>query len=136
MSMSVRTILIVDDEPAQRQLMGGILRHEAYAVLEACDYAEALAVDQRHHGEIDLVLIDLSLPGRNGYELFQALRAREPWLRVLFVSGNAGAALRRFFDELASDVHFLPKPFTPAELLEHVQSVLAAPDPSPGRTSV
>lgn len=129
MSMSQRTILIVDDEAAQRDLMRGILQLEAYAVLEASDYDDALAVQQRHLGEIDLLLLDLSLPGGNGYDLSNALLVREPHLKVLFVSGHAGAELRKFFAVPVTDVHFLEKPFQPAELLEHVKSVLESADP-------
>ncbi len=135
MSMSSRTILVVDDEAAQRDLIRGILHLEAYTVLEAADYDEALAVQQRHLGEIDVLLSDLSLPGRNGYDLSKALLAREPHLKVIFVSGHAGAELRKFFDVPVTDVHFLEKPFQPAELLGHVKSVLESADPFAGSAS-
>src|ERR1700683_2752046 len=109
MSMSNRTILVIDDEPEQRALVRKILRPEAYTVLEASDYDDALAVQQTHLGEVALVLIDVSLPGRNGYDVSKALRANEPHLKVLFVSGYAGAELCRFFDMPVTDVHFLRK---------------------------
>jgi two-component system cell cycle sensor histidine kinase/response regulator CckA len=135
MSMSRRTILVVDDEEPQRALMRGILHQEAYGVLEASDYRDALAVQQRHLGEIDLLLIDLSLPGGNGYDLSKALRAVEPHLRVIFVSGHAGAELRKFFDAPVTDIHFLQKPFRPAALLMRVKSVLESADPLAGSVS-
>jgi two-component system cell cycle sensor histidine kinase/response regulator CckA len=135
MSMSSRTILVVDDEAAQRELMRRILHREAYSVLEASDYAEALAVQEAHLGEIDLLLIDLSLPGRSGYDLSKALLAREPHLRVLFVSAHAGAELRKFFDAPLPDVHFLGKPFEAAVLLGRVKSVLELADPFADSTS-
>ena len=112
MSMSNRTILVVDDEETQRHLMLSILRPE-YTVLEASDHEDALAVQEIHLGEIDLVLIDVSLPGGYGYDLSKALFAIEPHLRALFVSGQAGAEVCRFFDMLVTDVHFCKSRFNP-----------------------
>ncbi|HTX35093.1 MAG TPA: response regulator [Bryobacteraceae bacterium] len=127
--MSRRTVLIVDDEAAQRDLMRGILQQESWSVLEASDYQEALAVQQQHPGEIAVLVIDLRLPGGNGFDLSKSLLAREPHLKVLFVSGQAGAELRRFLDVTVPEVHFLQKPFQPPELLEHVKAVLESAGP-------
>jgi CheY-like chemotaxis protein len=135
MSMSQRTVLVVDDEKSQRGLMRDILHPETYAVLEAADYDEALAVQNGHLGEIDLLLIDLSLPGRNGYDLSKALLAIEPHLTVLFVSGYAGAELCKSFDIPVTDVHFLQKPFPPAELLWRVKLLLESAGPLAGNIS-
>jgi DNA-binding response OmpR family regulator len=135
MSMSSKTILVIDDEPEQRDLVRAILRPEAYTILEASDYNDALAVQAAHLGEIDLAMIDVSLPGRNGYELSKALLAIEPHLKALFVSGHAGAELCRFFGLQITDVHFLRKPVDPAELLGRVKFVLALADPLAGKAS-
>jgi CheY-like chemotaxis protein len=129
MSMSRRTVLIVDDESAQRALMRGMLLGEAYGVLEASDIPEALAVQESHLGDIDLALIDLILPGGSGYELSTALLAREPHMKALFMSGQAGAELRKFLDERVPEMHFLRKPFQAAELLERVKAILESSDP-------
>jgi DNA-binding response OmpR family regulator len=134
MSMS-KTILVIDDEPEQRDLVRTILRPDAYTILEASDYNDALAVQAAHLGEIDLAMIDVSLPGRNGYELSEALLAIEPRLKVLFVSGYAGAELCRFFGLPVTDVHFLQKPVDPAELLSRVRFVLALADSLAGKAS-
>jgi len=135
MSMSTRTILVVDDESAQRDLIRGILRQEAYAVLEASDYDEALTVQKQHPGEIDLLLIDLRLPGGDGYGLSIELLAIEPHLKVLFVSGNAGAELCKFFNMPVTDVHFLQKPFQSTQLLQRVKLILEEDDPLAGVAS-
>jgi len=135
MSMGLRTILVIDDEPDQRDLMRRILHLESYAVLEASDYDDALAVQAKHPGEVDLLLIDVSLPGRNGYELSRALLAIEPHLKVLFTSGHAGAELCKFFAIPETDVHFLPKPFRPADLLQRVKTALETADPFAGNAS-
>src|ERR1700683_181673 len=106
MSMSNRTILVIDDEPEQRALVRKILRPEAYTVLEASDYDDALAVQKTHFGEIDLVLLDLRLPGGHGYDLSKDLLAIEPRLKVLFISGLTGAEICKFFDMPMTDLQF------------------------------
>ena len=126
--LPLRTILIVDDEAAQRSLMRNTLQGDGYAILESSDYAEALAVHGRHPGAIDLLLVDVSLPGGNGYELAKAMLATEPDLKVLFVSGHAGAALCKFFDMETTDMHFLQKPFRVPDLLDRVRSVFESAD--------
>jgi DNA-binding NtrC family response regulator len=132
MSMSNPTILVVDDEAQQRNWMSDILDLDAYTVLEASDYDDALAVQANHPGEIDLLLIDVILPGGNGYNLGTAMLAIEPHLKVLFISGHAGAELCKFFDMPLPDVHFLQKPFEPADLRRRVKSTLASADPWAG----
>jgi DNA-binding NtrC family response regulator len=129
--VSNRTILVVDDEAAQRNMMRRTLQTAGYTVLESSDYAEALAVHQHHLGAIDLLLIDLSLPGGNGYELSKAMLALEPHLKVLFISGHAGAALCKFFEMEITDVHFLQKPFLAPDLVGRVRSVLETADLPP-----
>lgn len=132
MSMSNRTVLVVDDEAAQRRLIREILNTQAYTVLEAADYDDALAVQRKHLGAIDLLLIDLSLPGGSGYDLSKTLLSVEPHLKVLFVSGRAGAELCKFFEMQNRDMQFLQKPFQPAELLWRVKAALELTDPAAG----
>jgi DNA-binding NtrC family response regulator len=126
MSMNNRTVLVIDDEAEQRDLIRHMLRLDDYRVLEASDYDEALGVQANHLGEADVVLIDVRLPGGNGYELAKELLAIEPHLKVLFTSGHAGAELCRFFNMPVSDVHFLQKPLQLAELLGRLKLVLAS----------
>jgi len=118
------TILLVDDEAVQRNLMRQALQAEGYHVLESADYEEALVVHERHLGDIDLLLIDLRLPGGNGYELSRTMLTLEPHLKVLFISGHAGSALCKFFEMEVTDVHFLQKPFLAQDLVDRVRSVL------------
>lgn len=127
--MNLRTVLIVDDEPGQRKLMREILSGEGYGVLEASGYREAVEAQEKHLGEIDLLVIDLVLPGGNGYELFKALREREPRLKVLFVCGRTGSEVRRFLDAPLPDVYFLQKPLHAEELLERLKTVLDSAGP-------
>jgi DNA-binding response OmpR family regulator len=108
-----KTILVVDDEDAIRGLITLILRQEGYAVLEAADCEDAENIHRRHHGRIDLLLTDVSLPGPNGPELAAALRRSEPDLQVIFMSG---------LPEPDEDAPILRKPFGVAELLRQVKT--------------
>ena len=72
-----RPILVVDDDPALRELLRRTLEPEGYAVLEADDGRSALArIEERVPG---LILLDLMMPHMNGFELLAELRARPEW---------------------------------------------------------
>lgn len=116
-----RTILLVDDEAYQRERMSRALRAAGYVVVVASDYRTALARFQQHSGDIDMLVTDLALPGKNGYELAKALQAIQPKLKTLFASAQAGAELHRFYGMASSGEHFLPKPFRPAILVRRVR---------------
>jgi DNA-binding response OmpR family regulator len=124
MSKHNKTILLIDDEASAREFIHGILQVEGYNVLEAADFDEAMAIHQQHQGEIKMLLTDVSLPGKNGYELAQTLIQIDPKLKVVFTSGPAGAEVCKFYGMPTSDVHFLGKPFEAADLVQRVRQVL------------
>jgi DNA-binding NtrC family response regulator len=130
-----KTILLIDDETSQRTFMRRVLEDAGYNVLEGADYDEALVMHNQHRGKINVLLTDISLPGRNGYELAKALLAIDPGLNAIFVSGRAGAEACRFHGMAATDVHFLEKPFNAADLLQRVRRVLEAGGPYLTRTA-
>ncbi len=80
-------ILIVDDHPLMRDAMGGLLRQldPAVAIIEAGDCAAGLAT-AREHADINLVLLDLNLPGSRGFEALDAFRRVQPTLPVVILS--------------------------------------------------
>jgi DNA-binding response OmpR family regulator len=125
------TILLVDDEEADRGLMHGILARQGYEVLEAMDYSSAWIVFKNNRERITLLVTDVSLPSANGCELFKALIQDKPDLRVLFVSGFVGAEICRTYGVFTSELFFLRKPFRPEELLARVQAVLESSGPFP-----
>jgi DNA-binding response OmpR family regulator len=118
------TILVVDADPSLRQSIRATLRMEGYRVLEAADYQAAENVRHQHSGQIDLLLAAISLPGGNGYELARTLADAEPNLRVLFVSGEAGAKASQYQDSPWKELQTLTRPFKPANLLRRVNSIL------------
>ena len=81
------TILVVEDEPNQITLLRKVFEKEGYSVLTASESDTALAIFNGHRNEIALVLLDLGLPGTNGWMLFQKMRDIDPAVKVLFATG-------------------------------------------------
>jgi two-component system, cell cycle sensor histidine kinase and response regulator CckA len=112
------TILLVEDEPAVRQLFAQALTRAGYRVLEARNGQEALKVFDQHGDTVDLLLTDMRMPYMGGGELAQHLRARRRTLKLLCISGYPGA----MEPDLSAD--FLAKPFSRDALLNKVREVL------------
>jgi DNA-binding response OmpR family regulator len=132
--MSGITILLVDDEASQREQMGRALRASGYNVVAAGDYGTAMDSFQQSAGAIDMLVTDLALPGKNGYELGLTLRTLQPKLKVLFTSAQAGAELHRFYGMRSIDEQFLAKPFQLAEFLRRIRYLLERAEPIQGST--
>ncbi len=108
-------ILVVEDDDALRRLLTVTLERAGYHVLVASNGAEGVARFAAHRGEIQLVITDLMMPVMDGIEAIRAIRAIDPAMRFVAVSGLATSAQRQnALREGAS--HFLAKPFT-ADLL-------------------
>ncbi|HEX6534023.1 MAG TPA: ATP-binding protein [Gemmatimonadaceae bacterium] len=117
------TVLLVEDEDAVRRLARRILEEQGYAVLEARDGHDALAVVASHDGPLDLVLTDVVMPRMNGRALVEQLLAARPALRVLYMSGYTDdEIIRRGLHRAGTS--FLQKPFTADGLAEAVRAAL------------
>jgi CheY-like chemotaxis protein len=117
------TILLVEDNPGVKQMVGRILRERGYTVLDAEHPEEALAVSARHGDAIDLVLTDVVMPGMSGRRMVTQLRERVPGLRALFMSGYPSPAASA--DGAEQRESGLQKPFSPNALLDAVNTLLA-----------
>jgi CheY-like chemotaxis protein len=115
------TILLVEDEPAVRQLFATALTRAGYRVIEARNGQEALKVFDQHGEAIDLLLTDMRMPYMGGAELAQHLRGRRKTLKLICISGYQTTA------NPGLDADFLAKPFSREELLGKVREVLARP---------
>ena len=113
-------ILIVDDEPNIRHTVGYNLRREGYEVVEAADGEAALAAAAAQ--PLDLVVLDLMLPGVDGLEVCRRLRARGP-VPILMLTARADEVDRVVGLELGAD-DYLVKPFSMRELLARVKAIL------------
>jgi PAS domain S-box-containing protein len=114
-------ILVVDDEELVRNTTVRMVKSLGYDVLIAGSGEEALACADRHHGYIDALVCDVSMPGMDGPAVARELRRRRPGLRVLFVSGYSGAS----DDPLVTSTAFLGKPYTLSDLAAKLHQVLS-----------
>jgi PAS domain S-box-containing protein len=117
------TVLIVEDDSGVRALTTQVLRDGGWTVLEAEAPADALAIAASDSQPIDLLLTDVVLPGINGSDLAERLRALRPGLPVLFMSGYAPEEIVAS-GALPIGAQLLPKPFIPAALRERAAHTL------------
>jgi two-component system cell cycle sensor histidine kinase/response regulator CckA len=117
------TVLLVEDEDSVRVMAARILRQRGYTVLEAHNGTAALALVERHEGQIDLLLTDIVMPEMNGIELAERVIGLREGIRVLFMSGYAegGPGLGH------PGATLLHKPFRAAELLGTVRRLIDRP---------
>jgi CheY-like chemotaxis protein len=110
-------VLVVDDEPAIREILVETLTNSGYRVVTACDGSDALAVYDAHQLEVALVLTDISMPGLDGEALIAALRERDPRLPIVASSGLHRAEGLAAPGEVTQ---FLSKPYATTTLLQAV----------------
>jgi two-component system, cell cycle sensor histidine kinase and response regulator CckA len=117
------TILVVEDEPAVRQLTRVLLERAGYCVIPAATAQEAIERFATARDQIDLVITDVVMPGASGPALLKYLTERRPNLKVLYMSGYADDAVPTL-GRLEKGALFLQKPFTGERLIKKVQEVL------------
>ncbi|MFK8250826.1 cell cycle histidine kinase CckA [Ancylobacter sp. sgz301288] len=114
------TVLLVEDEEAVRAFAARALASRGYQVLEAGSGVEALEVMAERGAEVELVVSDVVMPEMDGPSLLKELRAANPDIKVIFMSGYAEEAFARNLPEGAA-FGFLPKPFTLKQLIGAVK---------------
>lgn len=114
-----QTVLIADDNKALLDLAVQVLRWSGknFSILAAPDGAAALDLAKKHPGSIDLLVSDVDMPRMRGPELARALRAQNPNIRILLISGLGEV-------QLEPGWLFLSKPFTPNQLMEQIDKLL------------
>jgi len=117
------TIMVVDDEPSILSLILDVLQPLGYQLIGASSGEEALKAGNTFKGSVGLLLTDVILPGMHGKELADALRARRPKMKVIFMSGYADNAIVHQ-GILDPGIAFLQKPMTPGMLARKVRDVL------------
>ena len=124
------TILVVDDEPVLRKLVGMILQKSGYSVLVAQDGREGVETFRENAPEIAVVLLDMTMPVMGGQEAFKLIREIRPDVPIIVSSGYGEVFAR---EELGRDtvVGFIQKPYVAAQLVESIQEALQS---SAGRT--
>lgn len=115
------TILVVDDEAVVRETIARIIGRDGHKVLQAEDGDFALAILAELHREVDLIVLDLTMPNRDGLSTLAEMRERGYRIPVLLASGYSNEAV----PPDASVAGFIQKPFRSADLRERVASVLS-----------
>jgi PAS domain S-box-containing protein len=116
-------ILILEDEDAVRKLAVRALQESGYEILEASNGQDALELCREREDEIDLILSDVVVPGLSGPDLVDTIRETCPEMKAIFMSGYAENSISKD-GILRDDIHFIPKPFRPVELVKKVREVL------------
>ena len=119
------TILLVEDEAPVRGLVEKVLIKRGYVVVATDSPAAAREQAKKFGSGIDLLLSDVVMPGGTGRDLADELCAMLPGLRVLFMSGYAEDAIHSY-GHLNAGSAFISKPFSPDELVQSIQRVLAS----------
>src|SRR5215469_1670288 len=118
--MHVSTILVVDDDAHLRELVTVLLQREGFAIHQACDGQEALAI--LDNARIDLVILDIMMPQMDGWELCRQLRRYYQFpILMLTARGETSQKLKGF--AVGTD-DYLVKPFEPLELVARVKALL------------
>jgi PAS domain S-box-containing protein len=118
------TVLVVEDEAALREVTRRILSRNGYEVIVAANGPEAIDVGAGRPGQIDILLTDVVMPHMQGKEVAERVRAAQPGLRVLFMSGYTQGLLGAQ-GVLEPGINLIEKPFSEASLLAKLRAMLA-----------
>jgi len=118
-------VLVVDDSPTIRAVLGKMLGQDGYTVLKAPD--GETAVEMARSEKPDLIFLDIVLPGMSGFEVLRTLR-RDPQTKatpIVMISGNMQATEQFYVQRFGAD-DFMKKPFGRAEVFERVRALVQA----------
>src|SRR5881227_1477829 len=121
------TILLVEDEPSVGELVRGYLTRDGYRVIWVRSGEEALAELDRH--PVKMVLLDIGLPGMDGFDVCRALRGKSQ-VPILMLTARDEEPDRVVGLEVGAD-DYLSKPFSPRELVARMKAVLRRVEPQP-----
>jgi CheY-like chemotaxis protein len=117
-----KKVLMVDDDPAIRQILLRLLAEEGFSVLPAANGLEALEFASLAH--FDLVLLDLNMPEKNGWDTFEQLTAHDPLLPIIVMTARSN----QLFPALAAGVGaLLEKPLDFNRLLKTMRNLIEEP---------
>ena len=122
-SGGTETILIVEDDRDVRNMLTKILSGQGYTTIEAIDGEDAIRAHHEHTEHIDLVILDVVMPGKNGKEILDEITRTDPLVKAIFISGYTGDIVIDKGIESES-VDFLQKPLSITGLLGKVREVL------------
>ena len=117
------TVLVVDDDPSLRQFIVGVLESNGFAFIEAANERQGLALFKANSDKIDLVILDMVMPGMSGLDLAAELERQRPGVKVLYISAHCSSiAMESILRQSADRV--LLTPFTGPALVERLSHLL------------
>ncbi|MCC7371453.1 MAG: response regulator [Chloroflexi bacterium] len=121
--MNKRTVLLADDDPGLRRLVGATLGSEHFNLLSAADGDETLVMAREHLPA--LILLDIEMPRRSGLEVCRLLKAdqRTAHIKIVMLTASGSEVHRTRAFEASADDYFV-KPFSPIALLDKVYALL------------
>jgi two-component system, cell cycle sensor histidine kinase and response regulator CckA len=117
------SILIVDDEPAIRDILGTTIESFNYQSITACNSQQAIEIYSQHHDRIQAILLDYMMPGGDSSETLARFQSIDPDVRTIVMSGLAAEEIAAKYQSETGE-YFLAKPFTTQDLLQALKAVL------------
>lgn len=115
------TVLVAEDDDAVRSITRDVLEKFGYKVYEAADGEQAVRVFESHMDDIDLLVLDVVMPGLSGKEAYDRIKEMRQ-VKALFTSGQVSEIVDR--EVVGHGLEFLPKPVSPRQLIRKVREVL------------
>lgn len=116
------TILFAEDNPDIRRIAKETLAMSGYTLIEAVDGQDAVEKFMEHRDKIDLLVLDVVMPNKNGKEAYDEITAVQPDIKTLFISGHTGDVI--LSKGIHGEFNYVPKPFSPRTLLAKIREVL------------
>lgn len=117
------TILIAEDDGVVRAFVRELLEEYGYTLIEACDGEEAVAKFRQYRDTVQLLILDLIMPKKNGQEAYAEIRKMKADVKAIFSSGYTADVIQKK-GKLATEINYLPKPVAPEQLLLKIREVL------------
>jgi two-component system cell cycle sensor histidine kinase/response regulator CckA len=117
-----KQILIAEDDPFINTMLQRLLKIWGYRTLSACTGRQAMKVAERHEGEIDLLLSDITMPEMGGQELAEKLTAKRPLLKVILTTGYSKAQI-----VVRKGWKVVQKPFKAQTIMQEIEDSLKPP---------
>lgn len=116
-------ILIAEDDPELRDLIGTVLKRAGYETIQAVNGKEAVIKFKANQDRVKLLVFDVIMPVKNGKEAYEEIRAIKPEIKAIFTSGYSAEVIREkeLFEE---HINFISKPLSPEQLLAKVRRAL------------
>jgi len=117
------TVLLAEDEDAIREFIKKLLKEYGYKVITASSGQEAINEFKAHKDKIQLVLLDVIMPNKNGKDAYDEIKKIRPDIRVLFMSGYPADIIHKH-DIIEKGFAYIEKPASPTKLLRKIREVL------------